>query len=121
MQRTTITILLVGFAALFGAQLSGIHAHIDSHGFEGAVQSALEHHHDDGDDHHGDLDVQVVDLGIGTSKLVFLLFAVTITLFLLALSSGHLTFDRKARLLVSRRLTLASRSARRRARSTPRN
>ena len=104
MQRTTGAIVLLSFVALFGAQLVGVHAHIDSHGFAGPVQSALGHHHDDGDEHHGDVDVRVSDLGIGTSKMAFLVFAVTLTLFLLVPSRSPLTFVRKARLPVSRRL-----------------
>jgi hypothetical protein len=106
MKRTTAATLLLGFVALFGAQLSGVHAHLSSDGFHGAVQSTHDddHHHDHGGDHDGDVDVQVVDYGIGTSKVMFVPFAVALTLFLLAFSRGQLRFDRKAQIPISRRL-----------------
>lgn len=104
MQRMTVALLFTACLALIGTQLSGVHTHVDAQGFDGPVQGTHEHHHDDGDTHNGDIDVQVIDFGIGTVKAVFLFFAVTLTLFLVPPSRGHLTFDRKARLPISRRL-----------------
>jgi hypothetical protein len=103
MQRTTV-LLLLACAALVGAQLSGVHAHLDAHGFDGDVQSTLEHHHDDGDDHEGDVDVQVVDLGMGVAKAVCLLLAVTLSLFMLPLARGEAPPEYKSRLPLGRRL-----------------
>ncbi|HVJ29673.1 MAG TPA: hypothetical protein VNA66_05130 [Gammaproteobacteria bacterium] len=81
-----------------------MHAHIDAYGFEGAVQSTYGHHHDPGDDHDGDVDVQVVDLGISAAKVVFFLLAITVTLFLLPPSRGHARFEYDIRLPLRRRL-----------------
>jgi hypothetical protein len=99
MKRTTGAELLVACATLVGAQWSGAHAHVDSHGFDGAVQSTHEHHH-----HDGDLDVQVVDLGISAAKAVFLVFAISLTLFLLPATRGPLLFEHATRLPLRRRL-----------------
>ncbi len=104
MPRNPAAILVIALVALLGAQLSGIHAHADSHGFEGAVQSTHEHHHDDGDEHKGEVDVQVVDLGIFTAKAVFLLFAVVITQLLLPPSRGQLPSAYEVRLPLRRRM-----------------
>jgi hypothetical protein len=104
MHRTTTAALLIACVALIGTQLSGVHAHVDAHGFDGALQSAHEHHHDHGDDHDGDVDVQVLDLGLSTAKAVFLLFAVSLTLFLLPPSRGHVPIEYETRQPLRRRL-----------------
>ena len=103
MPRNTAAILLSALVALLGAQLSGVHAHLDSHGFDGAVQSTHDHHHDDGDENHGAVDVQVLDLGIATAKAVFLLFAICLTLLLLPPSRGQLPPAYEIRLPLRRR------------------
>jgi hypothetical protein len=103
MQRTT-GLLLLACVALIGTQLSGVHAHVDSHGFDGAVQSTLEHHHDDGEDHDDNVDVQVVDLGMSAAKAVFLLLAVSLSLFLLPPARGHVPLEYRSRLPLGRRL-----------------
>jgi hypothetical protein len=103
MKRTTAAVLLVACAALIGAQWSGAHVHVGSHGFDGAVQSTHEHHHNDGDDHDGDIDIQVVDLGI-TAKAVFVLFAISLTLFLLPPTRGPLLFEQETRSPLRRHL-----------------
>jgi hypothetical protein len=102
MQRTTVFVLLLACAALVGLQLSGAHAHVDSHGFDGAVQSTHDHHNEDS--HDGEADVQVGDLGIGAAKAVFLLFAVSLALFLLPPSSGHVPLRYELRIPLRRRL-----------------
>jgi hypothetical protein len=104
MRRTTVAAALIACVALIGAQLSGVHVHVDAHGFDGAVQSTLEHHHDDGDDHHGDVDVQVLDLGLSAAKAVFLLFAVSLTLFLLPPSRSPVLVEYAIQLPLRRRL-----------------
>ena len=104
MQRMTVAILLLSLVGLFGAQLSGVHAHFDSDGFDGAVQSTLEHHHDDGDGHDGDVDVQVVDLGMSAAKAVFLPLAVSLSLLLLPPTRGYVPLEYRSRLPLGRRL-----------------
>jgi hypothetical protein len=104
MQRTTAALLLIACLALVGTQLSGVHAHLDAHGFDGAVQTSHGHHHDDGDDHNGDVDVQVVDFGISAAKAVFLLFAIALTVFLLPPSRGHARFEHETPQPTRRRL-----------------
>ena len=105
MQRTAAALFLIACLALLGAQLSGVHAHVDSHGgFDGVVQSTHENHHDDGDDHDGDIDVDVVDLSISAAKVVFLLFAVSLTLFLLSPARSPVRVEHEIRLPLRRRL-----------------
>ena len=103
MRRAAVTFLLIGCLALVGAQLAGTHAHIDSHGFDGAVQSSHDHHHGHGDGHDGDIDVSVVDFGLGTSKLVFLVIAACLTLFLLARTQARVPFERESPVPIRRR------------------
>jgi hypothetical protein len=102
MQRTTVLVLLLACAALVGMQLSGAHAHMDSHGFDGTVQSTHDHHHEDG--HNGDIDVEVGDLGISAAKAVFLLFAFSLALFLLPPIRGHVPPRYELRLPLRRRI-----------------
>jgi hypothetical protein len=104
MRRSSVGLLLIACCAFIGTQLSGVHAHVDDHGFDGAVQSTHDHHHDHGDEHDGDVDVQVLDLGITAAKAVFLLFAVSPTLFLLSPVRGPVRFDYEIRLPLRRRL-----------------
>lgn len=104
MQRTTVAILLIACLALLGAQLAGLHAHADSHGFDAAIQSTHDHHHNDGDHHDDEVDVQVVDFGIGTSKVLFLALALCLTLFLLPPAQSGRLVDREAPLPLRQRL-----------------
>jgi hypothetical protein len=104
MQRISAALLLIACCALIGSQLSGVHAHVDDHGFAGAVQSTHGHHHDHGDEHDGDADVQVLDLGMSAAKAVFLLFALAVTLFLLPAVRGPVRFEHEIRLPLRRRL-----------------
>ena len=105
MQRMAAALFLIACLALLGAQLSGMHAHVDPRGgFDGAVQSTHEHHHDEDGDHDGDIDVDVVDLGISAAKVVFLLFAVSLTVFLLPPARGHVRVEQEICLPLRRRL-----------------
>jgi hypothetical protein len=104
MQRTSVALLLIACCAFIGTQLSGVHAHVDDHGFDGAVQSTHDQHHDHGDEHDGDVDVQVLDLGMTAAKAVFLLFAMGLTLFLLSPVHGPVRFEYEIRLPLRRRL-----------------
>jgi hypothetical protein len=104
MQRTTVAVLLIACATLIGTQLTGAHAHVDSHGFDGAVQSTHEHHHHDEGDHDGATDLQVADLGISAAKAVFLLFAVCLSPFLLPPARGQAPLPYESRLPAGRRL-----------------
>lgn len=84
-------LLIFACLGLLASQLSGLHMHVDAHGYVGklegthvhgtAVQArdrALADHADDmGHDHHigdqdheGDRDVSVVELGAGTAKIL---------------------------------------------------
>lgn len=104
MRRSPVAWLLIACCAFIGTQLSGVHAHLDDHGFDGAVQSTHDHHHDHGEEHDGDVDVQVLDLGITAAKAVFLLFAVALTLFLLSPAREPVRFEYEIRLPLRRRL-----------------
>jgi hypothetical protein len=103
MRRAAGSLLAIGWLALLGAQLTGAHGHLDEHGFDGGVQSTHEHHHDDGDDHDGDVDLHVVDFGLGTSKVIFLLAVVGITLFLLTPTRSLAPFALEILIPLSRR------------------
>jgi hypothetical protein len=104
MHRFSIVLLLIACCAFIGTQLSGAHAHVDDHGFDGAVQSTHDDHHDHGDEHDGDLDVQVLDFGVTAAKAVFVLFALGLTLFLLAPVRGPVRFEYEVRVPLRRRL-----------------
>ena len=104
MPRAPIVWLLIACLALIGAQLSGAHAQVDEHGFAGSVQTTHDHHHDQGDDHDGAVDVDVVDLGIAAAKAVFLLLAVNVTMFLLPPARGVVYLEHEIRLPLRRRL-----------------
>jgi len=87
MRRSTAAILSATCLGLLATQWTGLHAHINAQGFHGAAQVMQHHHHDDGngdsaDDHDGDIDVRVVDYGLGASKLLVFLFATALPLFL---------------------------------------
>jgi hypothetical protein len=104
MQRFSAVLLLIGCCVFIGTPLSGVHAHVDDHGFDGAVQSTHDRHHDHGDEHDGDVDVQVLDLGVTAAKVVFVLFALGLTLFLLVPARGPVRFEYEIRLPLRRRL-----------------
>jgi hypothetical protein len=106
MQRFSAVLLLIACCAFIGTQLSGVHAHLNDHGFDGAVQSTHDHrhHHDHGDNHDGDVDVQVLDLGMTAAKAVFVLLALGLTLFLLAPVRGAVRFEYEIRSPLRRRL-----------------
>ena len=106
MQRISAVLLLIACCALLGTQLSGVHAHVDDHGFDRAVQSTHDHrhHHDHGDEHDGDVDVQVFDLGMTVAKAVFVLFATGLTLFVLSPIRGPVRLEYEIRLPLRRRL-----------------
>jgi hypothetical protein len=95
MRRIPAAMFYAACLALLAAQWSGMHAHIDDHGFHGTVQGMHGHHHhgphaDDGDDDHGgDVDVRIVDYGLSVSKLMVFVVALGLTLFLLPPSSGN--------------------------------
>ena len=88
MRRLRMPLSFIACLGLLALQLSGLHMHVDDHGYVGVpvgghVHGTVGHsdqhgaaHHDDADhdgDHHddysGDLDVSVVKLGVA-SKLV---------------------------------------------------
>jgi hypothetical protein len=104
MRRSFVALLLISCCAFIGTQLSGVHAHSDDHGFDGAVQTTHDHHHDHGDEHDGDVDVQVLDLGITAAKAVFFLFTIGLTLLLLSPVRGPVRFEYEIRLPLRRRL-----------------
>jgi hypothetical protein len=104
MQRFSAVLLVIACCAFIGTQLSGVHAHVDDHGFDGAVQSTHDHHHDHGNEHDGDVDVDVLDLGVTAAKAVFVLLALGLTLFLLAPVRCAVRFEYEIRSPLRRRL-----------------
>ncbi len=98
--------MLAACLSLFALQMSGLHMHVDDHGYAGtpqgthihsqvknvyAVDAHLDHHGDDkviaghnhaGDhDFEGDKDLSVVDLLFGTSKIPIFLVWLGLCLF----------------------------------------
>lgn len=68
------TLMLVAWLGLYGAQLSGLHMHVDGHGYSGAPHAAHSHTGGkDPHDHEHDTDVNIVDLGIVSKYLLFLI------------------------------------------------
>jgi hypothetical protein len=68
------SLLALTCLSLFGAQLSGLHMHVDDHGYAGAPHAAHSHHHGGGDrhDHEHETDVTAIDLGTIATKQIFL-------------------------------------------------
>jgi hypothetical protein len=84
MGRSTPILLLLACVSLLTLQWAGAHAHAGVRGFDGAVHSTHDHHHDgDHDEHAGDVDVPVADYVLSIAKLAFVAFVVAIALFAL--------------------------------------
>jgi hypothetical protein len=104
MPRISVTLLFVACFALVATQWVGVHAHVGDQGFDGAVQSTHDHHHGQGGEHDGDVDVQVLDLSTNAAKVVFLLFAFVLTFFLIPPVRGPVRFEYEIRLPLRRRM-----------------
>lgn len=94
MCRSSAPIALIAAVSLLTLQLSGLHMHVDEHGYVGApvgthLHSQAAHHHGNGgelgdhsDDHDfdGSKDLAVVELSAGASKLVLALVLLALAL-----------------------------------------
>jgi len=93
MRRLPPSVVMVACLSLLAVQLSGLHMHVNDHGYTGTPQgthvhgegthshgdeadihdAAIHGHEHGGDqDHDGDKDVSIVKLGAGGSKLLIL-------------------------------------------------
>lgn len=73
---------------LVGAQLAGLHMHVDDHGYAGAPHASHSHSHShagghDPHDHEHETDVNAIDLGTIASKHLILMVAAVLSIVLL--------------------------------------
>ena len=84
MNRRAGSLALIAIFSLLGLQLSGLHMHVDDHGYTGAPHGT--HVHDGGTDphdHQHETDVTIVELGTIASKHFLFLIAVAFSLAML--------------------------------------
>ena len=101
MRQPSHLIMLAAGLSLVALQLSGLHMHVDAHGYVGAPQGTHvhgqgaqghgtdthlagaddRHEHTGGQDHDGDKDMSVVELNTGVSKLLVFLVWLGLGLF----------------------------------------
>ena len=109
MNRGTLSVVLLVYLSLLGAQLSGLHMHIDEHGYSGTPHQTHSHaggaaHGGAADphDHEHDTDVNVLELSTIASKHLLFLIAIAFTI-LLALEPRRHVMPRHVRVLSSGR------------------
>ena len=81
MNRMAGLLSLIAILSLLGLQLSGLHMHVDDHGYSGAPHGT--HVHEGGTDphdHEHETDVTIVELGTIASKHFLFLIAVGLSL-----------------------------------------
>ena len=81
MKRAALPLVLVVCLSLVGGQVSGLHMHVDKHGYTGSPHAT--HVHKGGADGHGhehETDVNAIDLGAVASKPVLLLVAIALVI-----------------------------------------
>lgn len=77
-------LILLACLGLVGAQLSGLHMHVDDRGYSGAPHAAHSHAgSQDPHDHEHETDVKAVDFGTIASKHLLFLTAVALTIVML--------------------------------------
>ncbi len=101
MRQPSFSIMLAAGISLVALQLSGLHMHVDAHGYAGTPQGTHvhgqgvedhravthlagaddRHEHTGGQDHEGDKDMSVVELNTGVSKLLVFLVWLGLGLF----------------------------------------
>ena len=92
MSRLVWPIVTLACLSLLGLQLSGLHMHVDAHGYSGAPHGT--HVHEGGTDphdHEHETDVTIVELGTIASKHLLFLIAVGFSLVILFSVSRRLT------------------------------
>lgn len=91
--------------SLLAAQLSGLHMHVDAHGYAGSPHATHVHKSGAGTHDHGkETDVKAIDLGTVGSKHLFFLVAVVLTMTLLSSVVRRLTPIVARRMSPGRRL-----------------
>jgi len=81
MNRTAGLLALFAVLSLLGLQLSGLHMHVDDHGYSGAPHGTHVHDSDtDPHDHEHETDVTIVELGTIASKHFLFLIAAAFSL-----------------------------------------
>jgi hypothetical protein len=84
MNATARLLAAIACSSLLGLQLSGLHMHVDGHGYSGAPHGTHVHDGDaDPHDHEHETDVSIVELGATGTKLLVFLIAVGISIALL--------------------------------------
>jgi hypothetical protein len=124
MRRLRSVALFAACLSLFALQLSGLHMHLNEHGYSGTPQGTHvhgpgprshgvdgAHHHGAGShdhagsgdpDHSGDKDVSVVELSAGVSKLLLIFVCLGLVLLVLSRPSVKLSFNHVVPLPVGR-------------------
>jgi hypothetical protein len=84
MKRGTVTVVLLVYLSLLGAQFSGLHMHVDAHGYSGSPHASHSHAGGGADphDHEHETDVNVLDLGTIASKHLLFALAVAFSILL---------------------------------------
>jgi hypothetical protein len=105
MSRVAVPLVLLVCLSLVGAQLSGLHMHVDHDGYSGVPHAA--HSHDGGTDphdHEHETDVTAIDLGTIASKHLFFLITVALSIVMIFNLCQHLTLNPAPAFSYGRRL-----------------
>jgi len=103
MSRGSLTVVLLVYLSLLGAQFSGLHMHVGAHGYSGAPHPTHSHAGGtDPHDHEHDTDVNVLELGTLASKHLLFPIAVAFSIVLAVQQRRHVV-PRHSRTLSSGR------------------
>jgi len=104
-RHLALPLVLLAYLGLVGAQLSGLHMHVDDHGYSGAPHAAHSHAGgNDPHDHEHETDVKAVDLGTIASKHLVFLIAVALAIVMLVDAVRRLAPTHVPMLAAGRRL-----------------
>jgi hypothetical protein len=104
-RHLALPLVLLACLGLVGAQLSGLHMHVDDHGYSGAPHAAHSHAGgDDPHDHEHETDVKAVDFGTIASKHLVFLIAVALAIVMLVDAVRRLAPTHVPMLAAGRRL-----------------
>ena len=117
-------IMVAACLSLVAMQISGLHMHVDAHGYAGMpegthVHGQPGHHHGDvshthdvivpeghghpgGEDHAGDKDISIIKFGTAVSKLLLYLMALGLILFLMVRPADTIALQKSAPRITAR-------------------
>jgi hypothetical protein len=105
MNRMAGLLALIAVLSLLGLQLSGLHMHVDDHGYSGAPHGTHVHEGStDPHDHEHETDVTIVELGTIASKHFLFLIAVSFSLMTLFSVSRRLAPIHEPPIVAGRRV-----------------